>query len=218
MEKLVINFRQQDFENTVRKMNQAAKLVSKLLHAYDRFQDDTEIQNLDKASLLKVLGGQRGEIEKMIGAYVSEQKKPLANYYQEACYKALSKHLDPVFRELEIWRDQAVRDGVPAHLHDAGDWPIDEGLELEISEAFLESLKPHFELVIESETDRGLWERLKALEVAHNEFFAYAAQKEVRVPNGFNALFGVNQIFPQAEVKAVPGKVIPARSIHWRPR
>jgi hypothetical protein len=217
MEKLVINFRQHDFENTVRKMNQASKLVNKLLHAYDRFQDDTEIQNLDKASLRKVLRGNRAEIERMIDAYVSQQKKPLQKHFLEACYKALIAHLDPIFRELELWRGEAVRDGVPRHLHDAGDWPINKELELVIDEAFQEGLKPYFELVIESETDHGLWERLKALEAAHNDFYAFAKEKEVSVPRQFTALFGTNPTFPQTEVKAIPGNVLPSRSIHWKP-
>jgi len=216
MERLVINFNQQGFENSIRRMNRAAKLVDGLLQAYKKFQDATEMKDLDIDGLKSILRGRRGAVELMIDNYVLEQKKPLQKYYADACYTALP-HLDPVFFELRILQEQANRDGLPSHLHDAGNWPINEKLEMVVDESFQEGLKPHFELVIESETDHGLWERLKALEVAHNEFFRYAKQMEVSVPNGFNALFGTSQTFPQVEVKAFPGNVLPSRSIHWRP-
>lgn len=216
MEKLIIDFNQNHYEGSIRRMKQAAKLVDRLLQAYKKFQDATEMKDLDLNDLKSILRGHRGAVELMIDNYVLEQKKPLQKHYAEACYTALS-HLHPVFLELGILQEQADRDGLPRHLHDAGNWPINEELELVIDEAFQEGLKPYFELGIESEADLGLWERLKALEAAHNEFFAYAKANERWVPKTFNQLFGISFAWSEGDVQADPTRFLPSRSIHWKP-
>jgi hypothetical protein len=217
MKKTVIKFNESGFDSAITRMHQAAKLVSKFLHGYDKFQDQTEMDALTQSTLLKVLRGHRGEVERMIDTYVSDQKRPLMKYYQEACYNALIECLDPIFRELALWRDLGQKDGMPNHLLDAGNWPINNELDLVIDEAFKDDLRSYFELSIESDTDQKLWELYEKLRLSFNEFHAFAETNELIVPKTFNQLFGVHPQMPITNLNGFPGSCLPSRSKHWKP-
>src|SRR5690606_12817520 len=96
MKRTVIKYNKIAHERAIAKINAIRRIIDDFKDAYAKFQDDTEMENLDQGAMIAIMEDGRRVLERMIDAYVAKQPKPLRKYYAEACYGALNEHLDPI--------------------------------------------------------------------------------------------------------------------------
>ncbi len=215
-EKVIVKYFQKEHENTFRHLGKLNSLLADFAEKYEAFEKETGMPPLNQKLLKSVVEQGRWPLESSIKSFVSEQPKPLQSTYKESILKELLK-LDPEIKNFEKWVETINNvTRYPTDLRKIENLPW-KGLKLELDQNYFESIKGHFELVLESEVDQGLWVRAEALRLAYNEFYLFADQHKRMVPEGFNNLFGINPLFPLKEVKPFPENFLPSRPINWKP-
>src|SRR5690606_2961854 len=193
MKKTVIKYHKVAHGRAISSMNAIRIIVENFRSAYSKFQDDTEIDDLDKATLIDIMESGRSVIEQKIDSYVEKQKKPLQRYFSEESYKALKVHLDPILRKVEFWKEQRYRgsgdDYFPNDLIYPKNWPWSDDLTLIVDKTFEENIRPFFEITISSELDRQLLKKYEDVARSYNELMALAYKNNVLIPKSFNILF-----------------------------
>src|SRR5690606_35658963 len=198
MKRTIIKYNKIAHERAIAKINAIRRIIDDFKDAYAKFQDDTEMENLDQGAMIAVMEDGRRVLERMIDAYVAKQPKPLRSYYEEACYGALNEHLDPVLRKIRFWKEQngrgAESDYFPYELTYPKNWPWTNDLTLAPDDVFFEKIRHHYELSISSELDHQLFEKYTALAAAYNELLELALQNDVRIPMNFTHLFRLQNV------------------------
>ena len=215
MKRTVIKYNKIAHERAIAKINAIRRIIDDFKDAYAKFQDDTEMENLDQGAMIAIMEDGRRVLERMIDAYVAKQPKPLRSYYSEAFYGALNEHLDPILNKVMFWKDQqssaVFDDYFPYELTRPKNWPWKD-LTLAPDDAFFEKIRPHYELSISSELDHQLFEKYTALAAAYNELLELALQNDVRIPMSFTELFRLQNVRIVPKVSLQPDSFLPSQT------
>ncbi|MBB6327115.1 hypothetical protein FHS59_002743 [Algoriphagus iocasae] len=215
-EKVIVKYFQKDHENTLKHLSRLNSLLADFAEKYEAFEKETGMPPLNQRLLKSLVEQGRWPLEGSIESFVSNQPKPLQSTYRQSLLKELAK-LDFAIDNFQKWVESINSvTRYPSDLKKIENLPWN-GLKLELNQNYFDSIKGHFELVLESEVDQGLWVRAEALRLAYNEFYLFADQHKRMVPKGFNALFGVHPTFPVTEVNPHPENFLPSRPIGWKP-